>query len=383
MSPTHPPTDDPAPPSESPGANPGASTRDQGSRAGREADGWNVLVTARAFHDSGQEWWQKLERAGCSLRKARRWGPLSIDELAQECHDIDAVIAATDPYQDAFFAHAKRLKLVARCGIGIDSVDLASASRHGVLVTNVPHAMTDAVADYCLALLLGLVRRIPEGDACMRRGGWEEYPGVELRGKRLGLIGFGKIGQEVARRAFGFGLEVVTHDPNWNAELEAIGSSMAAGRSVRSVDLETLLRTSRFVSLHAPNIPQTRHLINAQRLSLMRPDAYLINTSRGALIDEQALREALVEGRIAGAAIDVYQQEPLPADHPLRQTPRLLLTPHNAFNAREAAERMSEGCALPILDLLQGRKPQFVCNPDGWEPRVSKTNPSGGASRCE
>jgi phosphoglycerate dehydrogenase-like enzyme len=243
--------------------------------------------------------------------------------------------------------------------------------------------MTDAVADYCFALLLGLVRRIPEGDACMRRGGWEEYPGVELRGKRLGLIGFGKIGQEVARRAFGFGLEVVTHDPNWNPELEAIGSSMAAGNSVRSVDLETLLRTSRFVSLHAPNIPQTRHLINAQRLSLMRPDAYLINTSRGALIDEQALREALLEGRIAGAAIDVYQQEPLPADHPLRQTPRLLLTPHNAFNAREAAERMSEGCALPILDLLQGRRPQFVCNPDGWEPCMSKTSLSGGVIGCE
>ena len=379
MSPTHPPTDDPAPPSESPSVSP----RDQGGGAGRATSGWNVLITARAFHDSGQEWWQKLEQAGCSLRKARRWGPLSIDELAQECQDIDAVIAATDPYQDAFFARAKRLKLVARCGIGIDSVDLVSASRHGVLVTNVPHAMTDAVADYCFALLLGLVRRIPEGDACMRRGGWEEYPGVELRGKRLGLIGFGKIGQEVARRAFGFGLEVVTHDPNWNPELEAIGSSMAAGNSVRSVDLETLLRTSRFVSLHAPNIPQTRHLINAQRLSLMRPDAYLINTSRGALIDEQALREALLEGRIAGAAIDVYQQEPLPADHPLRQTPRLLLTPHNAFNAREAAERMSEGCALPILDLLQGRRPQFVCNPDGWEPCMSKTSLSGGVIGCE
>lgn len=375
MSPTRPPKNDPAPTS--------TSTRDQGDRAVPALEGWNVLVTARAFHDSGQEWWQRLERAGCSLRKARRWGPLSIDELAQECDDIDAVIAATDPYQEAFFASAKRLKLVARCGIGIDSVDLSSASRHGVLVTNVPHAMTDAVADYCFALLLGLVRRIPEGDACMRRGGWEEYPGVELRGKRLGLIGFGKIGQEVARRAFGFGLEVVTHDPNWNAELEAIGSSMAAGKSVRSVDLETLLRTSRFVSLHAPNIPQTRHLINAARLSLMRPDAYLINTSRGALIDEQALREALLEGRIAGAAIDVYQQEPLPADHPLRQTPRLLLTPHNAFNAREAAERMSEGCALPILDLLRGRRPQFVCNPDGWEPCVSKSILSGGASGCE
>jgi len=331
-----------------------------------------VLVTARAFHDSGQVFWNRLTEAGCTVRAAALWGPLADDQLIDACYDVDAVIAATDPYDDAFFSACPRVKLVARCGVGVDSVDLVSATRHGVLVTNVPDAMTDAVADYCFALLLGLVRRIPEGDACMRRGGWEEYPGIELRGKRLGLVGFGKIGQEVARRAMGFGMEVVAYDPYWNSGYDAVGRSFVEGCSVTPMDLEVLLRTSDVVSIHAPNTPQTRHLISASRLGMMKPTAYLINTARGALVDSAALVEALQSGHLAGAAIDVYEQEPLPADHPLRYVPRLLLTPHNAFNAREAAERMSEGCALPILDLLACRKPQHLCNPASWEKFIER-----------
>lgn len=333
---------------------------------------WVVLVTARAFHDSGQVFWNWLTEAGCIVRPAARWGPLAHEHLIDACQDVDAVIAATDPYDAPFFAACPRVKLVARCGVGVDSVDLASATRHGVLVTNVPDAMTDAVADYCFALLLGLVRRIPEGDACMRRGGWEEYPGIELRGKRLGLLGFGKIGQEVARRAMGFGMEVVAHDPLWNSTYDAVGRSFVEGRAVTAMDFEELLRTSDVVSIHAPNTPQTRHLINASRLRLMKPTAYLINTARGALVDSAALVGALQSGHLAGAAIDVYEQEPLPANDPLRSVPRLLLTPHNAFNAREAAERMSEGCALPILDLLARRKPQHLCNPASWEKFVER-----------
>jgi D-3-phosphoglycerate dehydrogenase / 2-oxoglutarate reductase len=323
---------------------------------------WNVLVTAQAFAVSGQGPWQDLLRAGCHVRSSSVFGPLSLEHLITEAAECDAIIAATDPYDQATFEALPRLKLVARCGVGVDSVDMQQATAAGVIVTNVPHAMTDAVADYCMGLLLTMVRRIHEGFNCMRAGGWAEFPGVELCGKQLGLIGFGQIGQAVAQRASGFGLRIVAYDPQ-------AAAIVAAERfpQVRFVSLDELLEQSHFVSIHAPNIPATRNLIDAAALQRMRADSYLINTSRGALIDETALMAALERGTISGAAIDVYQNEPLPANHPLRKTPRLLLTPHNAFNSQEAALRMSLGCAQPILDLLAGNIPEFVCNRPVWE----------------
>jgi phosphoglycerate dehydrogenase-like enzyme len=322
-------------------------------------DLWKILVTARAFADSGQAAREQLVRAGCQVIEATSFGPLTREQLVLESSDCQAVIAATDPYDCETFQALPNLKLVARCGVGIDSVDLAAATQEGVLVTNVPNAMTDAVADYCLGLLLALARRIHEGYNCMVSGGWTEFPGVELRGKQLGLIGFGKIGQAVADRALGFGLKIVAHDP-----ILAVRGPMQAYPAVRWVSLEELLTESNFVSVHAPNFAATKNLIDASALSKMRPDSYLINTSRGALVDESALMQALRVGQIAGAAIDVYCHEPLPVDHPLRSTPRLLLTPHNAFNSREAAVRMSLGCSQPILDVLAGKVPEFLCNPE-------------------
>jgi phosphoglycerate dehydrogenase-like enzyme len=320
---------------------------------------WKILVTARAFSVSGSQARTQLVACGCEVIEAACFGPLTRQQLVNAAGDCQAVIAATDPYDSATFQALPGLKLVARCGVGIDSVDLAAATEEGVLVTNVPYAMTDAVADYCLGLLLTLVRRIHEGFNCMVAGGWTEYPGVELRGKQLGLIGFGKIGQAVADRARGFGLRMVAHDPALAAQ-----GPLTAYPDVGWVALDELLAESHFVSVHAPNIFATRNLIGAEALRKMRPDSFLINTSRGALVDESALMQALQEGWIAGAAIDVYCNEPLPADHPLRSTPRLLLTPHNAFNSQEAAVRMSVGCSQPILDVLGGQVPEFLCNPD-------------------
>jgi phosphoglycerate dehydrogenase-like enzyme len=325
--------------------------------------GWKILVTAQAFAVSGGDARRELEAAGCELLPSKSWGPLTESELIAQAHEVDAVIAATDPYVSNVFESLPRLKLVARCGVGIDSVDLAAASGAGVLVTNVPFAMTDAVADYCMGLLLTMVRRIHEGYNCMQQGGWAEFPGVELRDKTLGLIGFGKIGQAVADRALGFGLRVIAYDP---AVAPASIPEWATQRysRVQFHSLEDVLSQSHFVSVHAPNNPSTKHLINADTLNKMRPDGYLINTSRGALIDESALIDCLTRGKIAGAAIDVYEREPLPPQHPLRTTPRLLMTPHNAFNSREAAVRMSWGCAHPILDAIQQKTPEFLCNPD-------------------
>lgn len=319
---------------------------------------WKILVTAQAFAISGQAAHKLLTEGGHEVVVASKFGPLTLESLIAAAHDCDAIIAATDPYDHLTFAALPKLKLVARCGVGVDSVNMQQATDAGVLVTNVPNAMTDAVADYCMGLLLTMVRRIHDGFNCMVGGGWAEFPGVELRGKQLGLIGFGKIGQAVADRALGFGLDVVAFDP-----VLAERGNIEKYPRVRLVTLEELYKTSNFISVHAPNTPGTRHMIDQAAFAIMRKDCYLINTARGALIDEHALIAALSQNQIAGAAIDVYCQEPLPSDHPLRNTPRLLLTPHNAFNSREAAERMSMGCSLPILDIAQRRVPEFLCNP--------------------
>jgi phosphoglycerate dehydrogenase-like enzyme len=235
---------------------------------------------------------------------------------------------------------------------------MAAATEAGVVATNTPGAMTDAVADYTFALMLGIARRIPEGDALIRSGGWGEYPGVLVAGKTLGLVGAGQIGQGVLRRAQGFGMRILAYDPPLQARGGLDGATFT--------DLDTLLAESDFVSVHAPSMPETRNMFNAARFAQMKPSAYFINTARGALVDEEALRDALERGVIAGAATDVYQQEPLPADHPLRNAPRCVLTPHNAFNAVEAAAAMSLLSAEAILDLMHGKYPASVCNPAVW-----------------
>jgi len=278
-----------------------------------------ILVTAQAFAVSGTEYRERLGKLGCQVIDAKTWGPLSLDSLIEQAQGCDAIIAAIDPYCQEAFKALPRLKLVARCGIGIDSVDLVSATEHGVLITNVPDAMTDAVADYCMGLLLSLARHIHVGYSCMQQGGWAEFPGVELASR------------------------------------------------VRWLELSDLLEQSDFVSIHAPNTRETRHMINRQAFAKMGKGAYLINTARGALVDPEALMQAVRLGQIAGAAMDVYEQEPLPSDHPLRSTPNLLLTPHNAFNSQEAALRMSIGCYEPIVDILEGRTPNSLCNPDVLE----------------
>jgi phosphoglycerate dehydrogenase-like enzyme len=321
--------------------------------------GWDVLVTARAFWVSGQAAADDLEAAACRVIRSPEAGPVPEARLVGLLQPCDAVIASSDPYTASVFARCPRLKVVSRCGVGIDSIDIAAATDAGVVVTNTPGAMTDAVGDYTFALLLGITRRIHEGDALMRSGGWGEYPGVLVCGKTLGLVGFGQIGQAVARRAAGFDMRILAYDPP--VQRRGVPAGLPP---VRFTDLDTLLAESDFVSVHAPNLPETRDLFNADRFAKMKPSAYFVNTARGPLVDEAALIHALESGVIAGAAIDVYRQEPLPPDHPLRKAPRLLLTPHNAFNAVEAAEAMSRLSVQNLLTVLRGERPAGLVNPE-------------------
>lgn len=324
---------------------------------------WKVLTTARAFWMSGQAAETALETAGCTVTRSKEAGPLPEEDLIAALQGCEAVVASMDPFNARVFAACPQLKIVSRCGVGIDSVDLAAATQAGVVVTNTPGAMTEAVADYTFGLMLAAARRIPQGDALMRNGGWGEYPGVLVYGKTLGLVGLGQIGRSVARRATGFDMRVLVHDPPLAAQRDRPGDLA----NIEFVNLDDLLAKSDFVSIHAPAIPETRGLFNAARFARMKPTAYLINTARGALVDEAALVEALEQGQIAGAAIDVYTQEPLPPDHPLRRAPRCLLTPHNAFNAIECVAAMTGQSAENILILQRGERPKETCNPAVWD----------------
>jgi D-3-phosphoglycerate dehydrogenase len=321
---------------------------------------WKVLTSARAFWVSGQAAQAALEAAGCEVVPSSRPGPFPEDDTIQMLQGFDTVIASSEPYNARVFAACPQLKLVARCGVGTDAVDMKAAAEAGVVVTNTPGAMTEAVADYTFALMLGIARRLPESDAMMRSGGWNEFRGVLVYGKTLGLVGVGRIGQAVAQRAKGFAMRILAYDPI----LQASGKG---DPSIEFVTLDELLAQSDYVSAHAPSTPETAQMFNAERFAKMKPTAYFINTARGALVDEAALLAALQSGTIAGAGIDVYAKEPCPADSPLRHAPHCVLTPHNAFNALESTIEMSRQSAQSILDLMQGRLPDNICNPAVWD----------------
>jgi phosphoglycerate dehydrogenase-like enzyme len=316
---------------------------------------WKVLATSRAFWASAQEGIRELQDAGCELIKPETFEKYPAADLIRLLKGCDASLASSETYSEEVFAACPQLKIVSRCGVGYDAVDVAAATRAGVVCTNTPGAMVDAVADFTVGLILMCARRIGELDALVHAGGWAELSGVLVTGKTLGLVGFGQIGRAVARRMAGFDMRILAYDPLAPEE---------TGLPVERVGLEELLACADFVSVHAPATPETAGMFGPSLFAAMKPGAYFINTSRGALVDEDALIEALKQGRIAGAALDVTVQEPLPDDHPLRSAPNLILTAHNAFNAREAASRMCNMAARNVLKLMRGAAPEATINPE-------------------
>src|SRR5438309_10603289 len=252
------------------------------------------------------------------------------------------------------------LKLIERAGIGVDTIDVHAATRRGVAVMNAPGANTVSAAEHALGLLLALVRHIPWAADAMRRGDWDRkrFEGTELRGKTIGVVGLGRIGGHVTQLARAFGMTVVGHDPYVTPE-------RGAELQVRLLPLEQLLQAADVVTLHVALTDQTRHLINAQRLSLMKPTAVLLNTARGELVDEAALVEAIKLKHISGAAVDVFAQEPLPADAPLRKLDRVILTPHLAASTAEAQERVSLEILTAVRDALLTGDLSFAINVPG------------------
>ncbi len=230
---------------------------------------------------------------------------------------------------------AQNLAVIGRAGIGTDNIDVEAATGRGVVVMNTPDASAVTTAEHAVSLMLSLARRIPAADQSIRAGRWEKskFTGVELRGKTLGVLGLGRIGSVVAERGVGLAMEVIAHDP-------AI-SQANAPKGIRLVELEDLLRSADFLSVHVPLLDSTHHLLNRERLSWMKPDAHLIHAARGGIVDEQALCDALEGDRLAGAALDVFETEPLPQDHRLRHTKNLVLTPHLGASTKEAKRNVS------------------------------------------
>ena len=283
------------------------------------------------------------------------------DEVDRALAGAHALIVRSETRVTAdLLARAPHLRIVARAGTGVDTIDVHAATRRGIAVMNAPGANTVSAGEHALGLLLALVRRIPEAAAAMRRGDWDrkKFEGTELRGKTMGVVGLGRIGGHVAQLARAFGMSVVAHDPYLLPE-------RAVELSVKLLPLEDLLRAADVVTLHVALTDQTHHLINAERLRLMKPTAVLINTARGELVDEAALAEAVREKRIGGAAIDVFAVEPLPADSALRALDRVLLTPHLAASTAEAQERVAVEICTAVRDALVAGDLSFAINVPG------------------
>ena len=317
---------------------------------------WKVLITARVFTQVGKPALEHLQRSGCEVCLSEPFGPLKSGELLPKLRGIDATLCSPDQYNAETLKspEAKELKVISRWGVGFDSIDVPEATRQGIVVAYTPGMLNETVADWAFALLLGIGRRVADGHNAVLKGEWKPKWGHDISGKTLGLIGCGRIGQAVARRASGFNMRVLAFD--------VLPCKDIAG--VEFVPLEELLEQSDFISLHAALTEQNRGMIGEPQLRRMKPSAYLVNTARGPLIDESALARALTEGWIAGAALDVFSVEPLPKESPLRSAPNILLAPHQASFARETGDRVCLAAAEAIVNLMQGKRAKWVVDPE-------------------
>ena len=294
---------------------------------------------------------------------AEVWSPpqghveLSTLDLA----NVDALICLLlDTIDEALLERAPKLRVIANCAVGVDNIDLGAATAGGIAITNTPDVLTEATAEFAFALMLAAARRIGEGERLLRSGAWsgwalDQLLGIELHGKTAGIVGFGRIGQAFARRALGFGMRVIYADHHDVSAPDA-----------HRVSIDELFAQADVVTLHCPFTGETAKLVDARRLALMKRTAILVNTSRGGCVDEDALIDALTAGRLAGAGLDVYANEPR-IDVRLLGCPRLTLAPHIGSATTEARTQMAQLCADAVIAVLSGRRPPNLVNRE-WKP---------------
>ena len=290
--------------------------------------------------------------------------------LIEKVKEIDGLCCLlTDKIdEEVIEAAGENLKVISQVAVGYDNIDVEAATRKGIYVTNTPGVLTDTTADFAFALLMATARRIPEADRYVRGGKWKipwglmMFLGQDVWGKTIGIIGLGRIGSAVARRAKGMNMRILYYDIRRNEKLEReLGAEY--------VDLETLLRKSDFVTIHVPLLPSTYHLINEERLRLMKPNAVLINTSRGPVVDEKALYKALKEGWIWAAGLDVWTEEPTDPKNPLLKLDNVVATPHIASASIETRTKMALLAVENIIAALEGRVPPNLVNKEVLEKR--------------
>lgn len=314
-----------------------------------------VLVTSWAVEPNDPNL-KRLEEIGAEVVNERRPAHHAAEEMRRLIPGTDAVIAASDIYDESVFDADPRLKIIARVGVGYDAIDLAAATRHGVVVSTTPGANHDAVADMALGLILALARHIPREDRLVREGTWDRITGSDVHGKTLGILGLGKVGKGVARRGQGFAMRLIAHDPFWD-------EAFAFTHGVERLTLDEVVSQADYLTLHLPASPDTNNIMNEKRLRMMKPTAYLVNTARGTLVDQAALNRALEEGWIAGAALDVFDHEP-PWGSPILQRQGAIFTPHVAGFSQGANEAMVRLAVDNVINVLTGKPPLDCVNPD-------------------
>jgi glyoxylate reductase len=289
--------------------------------------------------------------------------PATREQLVARTDGVDGLLCTLTEKVDADLMDSigLQLKVISSMSVGVDHIDVAAATQRGIPVGNTPGVLTDATADHAFALLLAAARRITEAERFVRAGKWVTWSpslllGADLAGASLGIVGFGRIGQAVAKRAQGFDMRVIVHSPNVQSAYGAV-----------SVDLDTLLRESDFVSIHVPLTEKTRHLVNAAFLSRMKPTAILVNTARGGVLDQSALYEALKSNKIKAAALDVTDPEPLPVDHPLLQLENCVIVPHLGSASKKTRDMMSLLAAQNLVAGLKGERLPNCVNPQVYD----------------
>jgi D-3-phosphoglycerate dehydrogenase len=290
---------------------------------------------------------------------------LSEDALVEAVPEFDALVVRSQTQVTARVIEAGRnLRVIARAGVGVDNIDLDAATQRGLVVVNAPLANTISAAEHAFALILAAARNVPQSHAALRAGRWERsrYQGVELAGRTLGIVGLGRIGSEVAKRARSFEMRIVAYDP-------FVSNERAASLGVELCSLDELLEQSDFVSLHTALHDETRGLLGATQFARMKQGAFLVNAARGALVDEQALRDAVESGHLGGAAVDVYSEEPA-IGNVLTTSDRIVTTPHLAASTNEAQDRAAIDVSEQVLDVLAGRPARFAVNAPLVDPET-------------
>lgn len=319
---------------------------------------------------------RELPERGLKIIKARfnaevwtEYSPPPKKVIIEKVKDVDALASLLSDKLDAeVFDAAPKLKIIAQMAVGFDNIDVPEATKRGIYITNTPEVLTETTADFAWTLLMAVARRVVEADKYVRSGQWKVgwHPmmmqGRDVHDATLGVVGAGRIGYAVARRAKGFNMKILYYDiiprPEMEKELNA-----------KKVDLNTLLKESDFVSVHTPLTKETHHLINAEKLALMKKTAYLINTARGPVVNEKALYQALKKGKIAGAGLDVFEQEPIPVDNPLLKLDNVVVAPHISSASYETRSRMAKMVAENLVAFFEGRKPPNLINPEVMKVR--------------